>query len=89
MVYFAALVLATGFTIALAALGCGIGQGFAIRGAVEGIARQPEAGGRILVTMIIGLALIESLTIYALIISFSLLRNLPETKEILAIVKGG
>lgn len=84
MVYFAALAIAIGFGTALAALGCGLGQGNAIRGALEGVARQPEAGGRILTMMIIGLALIESLTIYALVLGFLLLGKLPATADVLS-----
>jgi F-type H+-transporting ATPase subunit c len=78
MLYLAALAIAVGFGTALAAFGCGLGQGNAVRGALEGIARQPEAGGRILTTMIIGLALIESLTIYALVLGFQLMSRLPK-----------
>jgi len=66
------LALATGLCIAIAALGGGIGQGIAVKGAMEGIARNPGASGKIMTTMIIGLALIESLVIYALVISFIL-----------------
>lgn len=84
MMYFAALAIAIGLGTAVAALGCGIGQGIATRGALEGVARQPEAGGRILSMMIIGLALIESLTIYALVLGFLLLGRLPETADILS-----
>jgi F-type H+-transporting ATPase subunit c len=40
--------------------------------ALEGIARNPSASGKIFTPMIIGLALIESLVIYALVIAFSL-----------------
>lgn len=83
MIYFAALAIAIGFGTALAAFGCGLGQGNAIRAALEGVARQPEAGGRILSMMIIGLALIESLTIYALVLGFLLLGRLPDTAAIL------
>ena len=82
MIYFAALAIAIGFGTALAAVGCGLGQGIAIRGALEGVARQPEAHGRILVLMILGLALIESLTIYALLLGFQLLSRLPNTQAI-------
>ncbi len=84
MLYFAMLALAVGFGTALAAFGCGLGQGNAIRGALEGTARQPEAAGRIQTMMIIGLALIESLTIYALVLGFLLLPKLPATADILA-----
>lgn len=76
MLYLVALVIAVGFGTALAAFGCGLGQGNAIRGALEGVARQPEARGAIQSMMIIGLALIESLTIYALVLGFILLGKL-------------
>ena len=66
------IALATGLAIGVAALGGGIGQGIAVRGAMEGIARNPGASGKIMTTLIIGLALIESLVIYALVISFIL-----------------
>ncbi|MBF0509608.1 MAG: ATP synthase F0 subunit C, partial [Deltaproteobacteria bacterium] len=58
---FAATVTAAGFGIGIAAFGTGIGQGIAVKGAVEGTARNPEASGKITVTMLIGLAMIESL----------------------------
>ena len=65
--------LAAALSVGVAALGCGIGMGTGIGGACSGIARNPEASGKITVTMIIGLALIESLTIYGLVISLILL----------------
>jgi F-type H+-transporting ATPase subunit c len=86
MIYFAALALAVGLGTAIAAFGCGIGQGNAVRGALEGVARQPEAGGRILTMLIIGLALIESLTIYALLLGFLLWANLPKTAQIIDLI---
>jgi len=58
------------FAIAIAAFGGSIGMGLSISKAVEGIARNPEASGKIMTTMIIGLALIESLAIYTLVIIF-------------------
>ena len=60
--------LGSGLGIGLAALGTGIGQGIAANGAVEGISRNPGASGKIMTTMIIGLAMIESLAIYALVV---------------------
>jgi len=89
MVYFAALAIAIGFGTALAAFGCGLGQGNAVRGALEGVARQPEAQGRILLLMILGLALIESLTIYALLLAFRLFTLMPNTAEIISILRTG
>jgi len=64
--------LGAGLGIGFAALGCGIGQGLAVNGAANGLARNPGASGKLMTFMIIGLALIESLAIYALVISFLL-----------------
>jgi F-type H+-transporting ATPase subunit c len=64
--------MGSGVAISFAALGGGIGQGICMRGALEGIARNPNASGKIFTPMIIGLALIESLVIYALVIAFIL-----------------
>lgn len=61
------------FAVGLAACGSGIGLGLAIKGALEALGRQPEASGKILTIMIIGAALIEALTIYALIVFFIVL----------------
>jgi F-type H+-transporting ATPase subunit c len=69
----AVVCIAAALSVGLAALGCGIGMGTGIGGACSGIARNPEASGKITVTMIIGLALIESLTIYGLVISLILI----------------
>jgi F-type H+-transporting ATPase subunit c len=66
------IALGAGLGIGLAALGGGIGQGRAAGSALEGIARNPGAAGQIRGPMILGLALIESLVIYALIISLLL-----------------
>jgi F-type H+-transporting ATPase subunit c len=65
--------LATALGMALAAAGCGIGQGMGLKAACEGTARNPEASGKITVTMLVGLAMIESLAIYALVINLILL----------------
>ncbi len=64
--------LACGLAIGIAAMGGGIGQGIAISKGLEGIARNPEAQPKIFIPMIVGLALIESLVIYALVISILL-----------------
>jgi F-type H+-transporting ATPase subunit c len=66
------IALAAGLSISIAALGGGIGQGKAAAAALDGIARNPGAAGQIRGPMILGLALIESLVIYALIISLLL-----------------
>lgn len=56
--------------LAIAAFGCAIGQGIATGKAVESIARQPEAANDIRGALLLGLALIEALTIYALLVVF-------------------
>ena len=73
----AVICIAAALSVGVAALGCGIGMGSAVGGACTGTARNPEASGKITVTMIIGLALIESLTIYGLVISLILLYANP------------
>ena len=64
--------LGAGLAIGLGALGGGIGQGIASKAALDGIARNPDAADKIFTPMIIGLALIESLVIYALVIGYFL-----------------
>lgn len=66
------LAIASGIGIGIAALGGALGQGKAAAATLEGIARNPEASGKLLTPMIIALALIESLVIYALVIAFLL-----------------
>lgn len=66
-------VVVAGFAMALASGLCGLGQGRAIAAAVDAIARQPGAAARIQTAMIIGLALIESLAIYVLVVAIILL----------------
>jgi len=75
---FFGIAIACGLGIGMAAMGTGIGMGNAINGALQGTARNPEAGGKIMTTMIIGLALIESLCIYALVICFILVFKIPD-----------
>lgn len=68
ILFYALAALGCTVGIGLAALGCGVGMGHGIGGACEGIARNPGVMGKIMTTLIIGLALIESLTIYALVV---------------------
>ncbi|MFP4212566.1 MAG: ATP synthase F0 subunit C [Desulfohalobiaceae bacterium] len=67
------IALATALGMGIAAFGCGIGQGMGLKAACEGTARNPEASGKLTVTMLIGLAMIESLAIYALVVNLILL----------------
>ncbi len=67
------IALAAGLAIGIAAFGGALAQGRAAANALDGIARNPGASGKIMTPMILGLALIESLVIYALVIAFMLL----------------
>ncbi len=69
----AASVLAAALAVGLAAIGPGLGQGNAAGRAVEGIARQPEAEGKIRGTLLLSLAFMEALTIYGLVVALVLL----------------
>jgi F-type H+-transporting ATPase subunit c len=62
--------LGAALAIGIAAFGGALGQGRTMVAALEGIARNPSAQGKIFVPMIIGLALIESLVLYAFVIAF-------------------
>ena len=68
-----ATIYGTAFGMAIAAAGCGLGQGMGLKAACEGTARNPEASGKITVTLILGLAFVESLAIYALVVNLILL----------------
>ena len=66
----AAAAAAAGFAIGVAVLGGGLGQGRAVAAALEGISRNPGATARIQTPMILGLALIESLVLFAFAIAY-------------------
>ena len=68
--------MGVGLAIAIAAFGGALGQGRAAAAALEGIARNPGAADKLFTPMILGLALIESLVIYALVIAFMMLGKL-------------
>lgn len=67
-----AIALSSGFAIAIAAFGAALGQGRMAAAAMESIGRNPNAADKIQLPMILGLAFIEALAIYALIIAFAL-----------------
>jgi F-type H+-transporting ATPase subunit c len=62
--------IGAGFAIGVAAFGAAIGMGIAVSGTISGMARNPNLYGKLFTSMILGLALIESLAIYALLIAF-------------------
>jgi F-type H+-transporting ATPase subunit c len=63
--------ITSGFSMAFASGICALAQGKAVAAAVEGMARNPSAAGAIRLALIIGLALIESLALYTLLIVFA------------------
>ncbi|MFH1487828.1 MAG: ATP synthase F0 subunit C [Pseudomonadota bacterium] len=86
-IYFA-IAIACGFGIGIAALGTGLSMGNAIVAALTGIARNPEASGKIQTNMIIGLALIESLCIYALLICLIMVFKIPGLADVTKAIGG-
>ncbi|MFN3648806.1 MAG: ATP synthase F0 subunit C [Armatimonadota bacterium] len=91
MLYLAMLALAAGLCVPIAVISSALAQGRVGAAALEGIARQPEAAGRIQMVMIIALALIESLAIYALLVALIILFviGLPRPDQILPLIQPG
>ena len=69
MEFYTMCVIAAAFGMAIGSFGTGLGQGIAVSKAVEGVARNPGASGKIMTIMLIGLAMIESLAIYVLVVA--------------------
>lgn len=76
----AASVVAAAVAVGLAALGAAIGDGNVTGKAIEGMARQPEAKGTILVNMLISVGLIESIPIFAAVVAIVLVFANPFVK---------
>ncbi|MGE0886661.1 MAG: F0F1 ATP synthase subunit C [Blastocatellales bacterium] len=74
--------IVAGVTIAVGSIGPAISQGRAVSSALDAIARQPDAADRISRTLFVGLAMIESLAIYCLVIALILLFANPFAKLI-------
>jgi F-type H+-transporting ATPase subunit c len=64
--------LGSGLAIGLAAMGTGLGMGFMVGKGLEGVSRQPEAAGAIQRLMVMGIAFVEALALYALVIALFL-----------------
>ena len=90
MIYLAVLAFGVTLGLPIAVIFASTAQGKATSTALEGIASQPEATGQIQTAMIIGLALIESLVIYSLLMFFLLMGKLPATvSEVETLIKAG
>jgi len=86
MEFFTWCMIAAGFGMAIGAFGTGLGQGIAIKSAVEGVARNPAASGKILTTMMIGLAMIESLAIYVFVVAMIILFANPFSAQVIELL---
>ena len=81
-IVFGCSMFAASFTMALGTIGTALGMGHGLNGAANAIGRNPEAHGKILITMMVGLAMIESLAIYALVIALVVIYANPLFKVI-------
>ena len=80
-----AALLGAGLSTGLAAIGSGMGGGFAAGASCEGVARQPESVGPVTTTMLVGQAVAQTPSIFGLLISFVLIfKSFPESSSIQA-----
>ncbi len=77
VVFFSVSIFAAAFSIGLGSLGPGLAMGKAVAGASEAVGRNPEAQGKLMVTLLVGLAMMESIAIYALVVSLIILYANP------------
>jgi F-type H+-transporting ATPase subunit c len=68
-----ASILGAALAVSFGAIGPGLGEGRAVAAALDAIARQPEAAGTLSRTLFVGLAMIETMAIYCLVIALLLL----------------
>jgi len=73
-------IFVAGLAVGLGAIGPGLGEGRAVAAAMEAIARQPDAAGTISRTLFVGLAMIETMAIYCLVIALLVLFANPFVK---------
>jgi len=81
-IYFGLLALAAGLSAPLAAIGAGIGEGLLFASAIQSIARQPEAEGKIRTLMFITFGLVETLFIFGFVIFLMLFTKLPTPEQL-------
>ena len=66
-------IIIAGLTVAIGSIAPAIAEGWALKAALESIARQPDASGTISRTLFVGLAMVESTAIYCLVMAFIIL----------------
>jgi F-type H+-transporting ATPase subunit c len=71
------LAIGAGLAVGLAGLGCGIGQGITAGNTTAGIARNPGAAGSMFTNFILAMVLIESISIYGLVVALLLFFKIP------------
>lgn len=64
--------IGAGIAVGLAAIGIALGQGFGLGKAMEGISKQPEAAGNIRTTLIVGMAIMETMGVLSFVIAILL-----------------
>jgi F-type H+-transporting ATPase subunit c len=79
LVIIASIVMA-GLTMAIGTITTALGMGNGLAAAANAVGRNPEAQGKVLITMMVGLAMIESLAIYTLVIALVLIYANPLVK---------
>ncbi len=70
-------ILGAALAVAIGSIGPALGEGRALAAAMDAIARQPEAAGTISRTLFVGLAMIETMAIYCLVVALLLLYANP------------
>jgi F-type H+-transporting ATPase subunit c len=74
--------LAVALVMGLGTIGTGLGMGQATSGSTNAVGRNPDAQGKVMLTMMVGLAMTESIAIYALVIALIMLYANPLLKII-------
>jgi F-type H+-transporting ATPase subunit c len=87
MLFITICILTAGLGMAIGVIAPGLAMGNAIKAALEGTARNPGVYGKLLTTMMIGLAMIESLAIYVLVICLIILYANPYKDVALELAK--
>jgi len=75
-------VIAAAIVMGVGALGPGLGMGQATGGASNAVSRNPDAQGKIMLTMLVGMAMTESIAIYALVVALVIIYANPLLKLI-------
>ncbi len=84
----AASIFSAALAIGVGAVGPGLGQGRAVAGALSALAQQPDAASTITRTLFVGLAMIESMAIYCVVVSMILIFANPFWNHVIALTPG-